>query len=68
MKEYKSMTVTELDRVYWESFGKMRNAKDRQAFNAADAECQEVIKELASRGLHTITEITNKIKEESLTA
>lgn len=68
MENIKTMTVTELDRMYWESFGKMRNARDRKAFEAADADCQNIIKELANRGLNTITEITKKIKEEKLNA
>jgi len=68
MENMKTMTVTELDRMYWESFGKMRNARDRKTFETADAECQNIIKELANRGLNTITEITNKIKEEKFNA
>lgn len=64
MEKIKTMTVTELDRLYWESFSKMCNAKDRKAFETADIECQNIIKELVKRGLNTITEITNKIKEE----
>lgn len=68
MNDYMTMTVTELDRMYWDSFGKMRNARDRKTFEAAVAECQNIIKELANRGLNTITEITNKIKEEKFNA
>lgn len=68
MENMKTMTVTELDRMYWESFGKMRNARGLKAFETADAECQNIIKELANRGLNTITEITNKIKEERFNA
>ena len=64
MKEYKTMTVTELDRLYWESFGNMRNAKTQKEYHKGNGICLAVIYELEDRGLKTPREIADAIDKE----
>lgn len=64
MKEYKSMTVTELDRMYWETYGNMRRCRDQRTYREYCQIGGEILKELESRGIITPSDIADAIKKE----
>lgn len=57
-------TALELDRMYWELYGNMRKCKDWKTYREYCQIGGEIIKELERRGILTLTDLDNKIKED----
>lgn len=64
MSDYKTMTVTELDRLYWELYGKMRQNRDRKSYRDYCEIGGAIMKELESRGIKTLDDIVYAKKQE----
>lgn len=67
MAKFKTMTVTELDRLYWETYSNMHRCKDQRTYREYCETGAAIMKELESRGIITPSDICNAIKRESLT-
>lgn len=66
MTKFKTMTVTELDRLYWETYGNMRICKDHKTYREYCETGAAIMKELKSRGIITLDDICNAIKKERI--
>lgn len=64
MTKFKTMTVTELDRLYWETYGNMLRCKDQRTYREYCETGAAIAKELESRGIITPSDICNAIKKE----
>ena len=61
---FKNLSITELDRLYWEAYGNMCRYKDSKHYREYCETGGEIIKEFERRGLFTPGDIANKIEEE----
>ena len=60
------MSVTELDKMYWDLYGAMLKNKDRKSYRDYCEIGGEIMKEMDRRGLVTPGDVADAIKEEKM--
>lgn len=68
MNKFQEMSVTELDRTYWDLYGDMRKYRDHDSYQNYCVIGGMIMKEFERRGLNTLDDICQAIKAERVNA
>ena len=64
MKDYKTMTVTELDKLYWEVYDKMYRLRDHKSYKDYCEIGGAIMQEYGRRDLVTMSDVAKAVADE----